>query len=325
MKSKDFKWGSIIPLLGGMSIGNYQATKEVLGEFVLPHSFWSYKAFASNDSHCIAYFNDVLDAKANYIVLDGDSTEEVLMPARTHLVSAVPPCAGLSQLNCGGSRNEEKKRGSCAVQNEWMYRSSRYILENVKPDVLMGENAPALFTKTGEGVRENLMNIAREYGYSLTFYKTSTIKHGIPQNRVRTFYFFWKGERAPIMGWYERDHKTVSEYLKEIPADAPHTDIYFNNVALKEVPEYQYVIQRYGKDWRKVTGPLKTIYNWLDKEGDRLEVVGYGGNDLKKEWIKLFKKNFKFVGGEIVGEFLMSINMLPGSHGSECFRARSLE
>lgn len=38
----------------------------------------------------------------------------------------------------------------------------------------------------------------------------------------------------------------------------------------------------------------------------------------KAAWVKLFKKHFKFVGGEIVGEFLMSIGMLPGAHGKEC-------
>lgn len=38
----------------------------------------------------------------------------------------------------------------------------------------------------------------------------------------------------------------------------------------------------------------------------------------KKEWVKLFKKHFKFVGGEIVGEFLMSIGILDGAHGEEC-------
>lgn len=43
----------------------------------------------------------------------------------------------------------------------------------------------------------------------------------------------------------------------------------------------------------------------------------------KQVWLKLFKKNFKFVGGEIVGEFLMSINMLPGSHGKGCKRYRN--
>ena len=38
----------------------------------------------------------------------------------------------------------------------------------------------------------------------------------------------------------------------------------------------------------------------------------------KAEWVKLFKKNFKFTGGEIVGEFLMSIGMLPGAHDADC-------
>ena len=38
----------------------------------------------------------------------------------------------------------------------------------------------------------------------------------------------------------------------------------------------------------------------------------------KAEWVKLFKKTFKFTGGEIVGEFLMSIGFLPGAHDANC-------
>jgi len=38
----------------------------------------------------------------------------------------------------------------------------------------------------------------------------------------------------------------------------------------------------------------------------------------KEEWVKLFKKNFKFTGGEIVGEFLMSCGYLPGAHIESC-------
>ena len=38
----------------------------------------------------------------------------------------------------------------------------------------------------------------------------------------------------------------------------------------------------------------------------------------KEEWVKLFKKNFRFTGGEIVNEFLMSIGYLPGSHAADC-------
>jgi DNA-3-methyladenine glycosylase I len=38
----------------------------------------------------------------------------------------------------------------------------------------------------------------------------------------------------------------------------------------------------------------------------------------KDDWIRLFKKNFRFTGGEIVGEFLMSLGYLPGAHEPDC-------
>jgi DNA-3-methyladenine glycosylase I len=38
----------------------------------------------------------------------------------------------------------------------------------------------------------------------------------------------------------------------------------------------------------------------------------------KDEWVKLFKKTFVFTGGEIVGEFLMSVGYLPGAHAADC-------
>lgn len=38
----------------------------------------------------------------------------------------------------------------------------------------------------------------------------------------------------------------------------------------------------------------------------------------KADWVKLFKKTFKFTGGEIVNEFLMGIGYLPGAHAPDC-------
>jgi DNA-3-methyladenine glycosylase I len=38
----------------------------------------------------------------------------------------------------------------------------------------------------------------------------------------------------------------------------------------------------------------------------------------KEEWVRLFKRTFRFTGGEIVGEFLMSIGYLPGAHTADC-------
>ena len=37
-----------------------------------------------------------------------------------------------------------------------------------------------------------------------------------------------------------------------------------------------------------------------------------------EEWVKLFKQTFRFTGGEIVGEFLISTGYLPGAHQKSC-------
>jgi len=38
----------------------------------------------------------------------------------------------------------------------------------------------------------------------------------------------------------------------------------------------------------------------------------------REEWVKLFRKNFKFTGGEITNEFLMSTGYLEGAHHETC-------
>jgi DNA-3-methyladenine glycosylase I len=38
----------------------------------------------------------------------------------------------------------------------------------------------------------------------------------------------------------------------------------------------------------------------------------------KDDWVKLFKKTFRFTGGEVTGEFLMSLGYLPGAHHDAC-------
>ncbi len=45
----------------------------------------------------------------------------------------------------------------------------------------------------------------------------------------------------------------------------------------------------------------------------------------KAEWVKLFKKTFRFTGGEITGEFLMSIGYLSGAHQPDCLVYRRIE
>ena len=48
--------------------------------------------------------------------------------------------------------------------------------------------------------------------------------------------------------------------------------------------------------------------NWLNKNHPK----------TLEEWVKIFKKQFKFTGGEIVNEFLVSTGYLPNGHDKTC-------
>jgi len=48
--------------------------------------------------------------------------------------------------------------------------------------------------------------------------------------------------------------------------------------------------------------------DWLDAHHPR----------PREDWVKLFRKTFRFTGGEIVNEFLMSLGYLPGAHEPDC-------
>lgn len=44
----------------------------------------------------------------------------------------------------------------------------------------------------------------------------------------------------------------------------------------------------------------------------------HGSPRDKASWVRLFKHTFRFTGGEITGEFLMSLGYLPGAHRADC-------
>jgi len=62
----------------------------------------------------------------------------------------------------------------------------------------------------------------------------------------------------------------------------------------------------------------KTILQLQKEHGSFEKWLELHHPKTKDEWVKLFKKTFRFTGGEIVNEFLMSIGMLPGAHTADC-------
>ena len=240
---KEIKWASIIPLIGGMSIANKLATNEY------PQYLLSYAPFSNNEASLLKYWPNT-----KHLLID-ENLEEVKSTIKERgkidFVSSVCPCAGLSSLNSGGTADKNTKRGSDAIQNEWLYKAANFVLSEIKPKVYWGENAPALYTKTGQGVQNKLFEIAKQYGYSFSIIKTNTLLHGIPQHRQRTFYFFWQSKYAPILSWIEKPLPTLIYFLNQIPKDSLYYNKQFHKgqfAKLTDIPIYKYMIHKLGKD-----------------------------------------------------------------------------
>ena len=59
---------------------------------------------------------------------------------------------------------------------------------------------------------------------------------------------------------------------------------------------------------QEIQGSFGSFAAWLDHHHPL----------TKKAWTQLFKETFRFTGGEITGEFLMSTGYLPGAHIPSC-------
>ena len=198
---ENMKYITFIPLIGGMAIANAKAVGHK-PEFVL-----SYGAFGKNESNLKNYWPDVewhlLNAETNEL------EEPDFNPDYSDIdfVSSVCPCAGMSGLN-------NANRSPDNATNNWLYKSAEYILGTIKPKVYFGENAPGLYSALNEKVLNKLRDYGRQYGYAFTIYKTDTYRHGIPQHRMRTFFFFWKGDVCPMMEYFNNpDPKPFEEWI----------------------------------------------------------------------------------------------------------------
>jgi DNA-3-methyladenine glycosylase I len=60
----------------------------------------------------------------------------------------------------------------------------------------------------------------------------------------------------------------------------------------------------------KIREETDSFRKWLDIHAEDI--------NSPEEWTKLFKKTFKFTGGEIVNEFLVSTGYIPGAHSPQC-------
>lgn len=209
---KKVKWAPHIPLIGGHPLGAEMATG------IPPSAIYSLPGFHANDRHYINYQNVTLGRNLDYNIIEPD---DMAFIEKLDIVVSTPPCAALSSLNSGKS---EESRGAGCAKNDFMYICALHAIHSFDAEVLIVENAPSLYTNKGQLVADKLVNIAKDNGRSITFYKTSTIYHGIPQNRDRTFMLMWKSPTAPVMEWFDKPRDSFSEFLGRLPAESVQND-----------------------------------------------------------------------------------------------------
>jgi len=254
-----YKHAAIVPLIGGFALGASNILQKP------PEVIFSYGPFYNNDKLYLDYLkkhgHDV-----PYIQVDDDQNKESIKKysGKIDIVTSVFPCAGLSMAG-----NLGKGKRAISPVNDWLINGSEFVLKEIKPKAYIAENAPTLYTGIGENVRSQLMDHAKKYGYSITFYKTDTLLHGIPQRRPRTYIVFVKGKKAPVLEYYQKESPSVSEYLKMIPADSTLQDAF--TVKEPNIDDFEivkFVKKKYGEDWRKPfleTRDHLTSYDFLNR------------------------------------------------------------
>lgn len=267
---KQIKWAPIIPLIGGFSVGAEMAIGHA------PEEIYSYDGFQANDSSYVNHQQKTLGRDVKYTLIDETSCQTKL--GKLNIIVATPPCAALSAFNT--SKNEES-RGSGCKKNEWIYRSATDAINMFDTDVYICENAPALYTNKGRGVAETLMKIAEQTGRSVSFYKTSTMYHGIPQNRDRTFAFIWKSDTSPILEWHKKPYVDAVTYVKQVDPKALQQDVVINPGTVDN-PFWLFLVNKYTDPYPvmvadntisalhfiKKNGMLQECLDWFVKTGN---------------------------------------------------------
>lgn len=222
------KHASIIPLIGGEVL----ASDSVWGnpqEFML-----SYSPFEANDSHLVHYYKQ-RGMSIPYIQLDKGGT----YPYQVDVVSSVCPCAGLSQYSFAAGEGNQN--------NQWMEKTARFVLSEMKPKVFWGENSSNLAGKIGKFMRDRLRQIGLENGYSFTLFLTKNILHGVPQFRKRSFYFFWKksefGEKTPVFSKINRPYDKIEDVIASAAASNFQTQPHNPKIPSKDDPYYRYMLE----------------------------------------------------------------------------------
>jgi site-specific DNA-cytosine methylase len=121
--------------------------------------------------------------------------------------------------------------------------TAKYVLEEMKPKVFWGENAPRFAGEMGKPIVTKLHKLAKDNGYSMSIYRTKSLLHGLPQVRERSFYFFWQGNKVPVFSYFHKDRVRIEDLLNNVSKTATQQEVTNKKIPSKDDPYYRYVLE----------------------------------------------------------------------------------
>lgn len=239
------RWSALVPLIGGQVFG----TASVL--LTLPEVFVSYPEFARNERWLHDFMPDI---RRRHITDEGDRDWRRWF-GRPDLVVSTCPCAGLSMLSPHKADSPHR-----ASLNAYMVKTTELVLAEVRPRLLLGENAPQLATRMGAGVRASLALAGARHGYGLTVLKVSSTLAGLPQHRERSFYVFTRGGTPgvdAVQAACEAESALFPHPIERVIVGTAHPDDEDLPFTLAADPLYADVRRRWGSRWRTGGGKNK--------------------------------------------------------------------
>lgn len=275
--------GHIIPLIGGSVIGTSQALDKD-PEWI---ASWS-NTFGANDKYCLEYYSHI-----PYYDLDTNNYPTQYVD----IITSLPPCAGLSMGNATSGDRGRNPRGCNAPSNIHMLNASEYAMDKIKPLAIMVENAPTLYSAMGEPFAERINGLAKRYNYSMSLVKTSTIYHGVPQERTRSFFFLWKGSKAPILNPIRKEHRPFHEFMRVL--EFADSELVNNKPAPSSDPLWQFIESKFpGLSKQEIlervaSKGMVSVWNVIYNHGWLPEAAQVVTDERAKRWLNytLDKKN----------------------------------
>ena len=126
------------------------------------------------------------------------------------ILTSVPPCSSIAMLNRGN-------RSGDADSANWILEAVKFYLAT-DAKVLVFENAPGLVGREGLKILNRIKSILKfnNSDDKINIIKTTTLVHGIPQLRNRTFCYIYKSNKQKVFKNIKHDIKKLSDFLMSL-------------------------------------------------------------------------------------------------------------